>query len=243
MGGHQQQRSTKQKERDVDDKENEAQSVAELLQKRLPDASRATIEGVVRVLDRVDRIGQEHAYIYFLDIFDKAGAENPRRHANEVVRALGWIDDGGDQDAKKAQKEPEEQPPSGLQPEEMVMVAKVKESSRQQASRSKAKRKAGASTAEQTGAATLGFALSSLKRLPKPRTTTSIDELVWAAAADKAAEEIKMNFKVKTNLDEYYKGMCEMCRSLLAAEMQRKTQGIYDFRASKLFSKKQKLLL
>ena len=95
----------------------------------------------------------------------------------------------------------------------------------------------------QTGAATLGIALSKLKRLPKPRTMTNIDELVWAAAADKAAEEVKMEFAVKKNLDEYYIRMCEMGRSLLAAEMQRKTQGIYDFRAGKLFSKRQKALL
>ena len=68
---------------------------------------------------------------------------------------------------------------------------------------------------------------------------------MWAAAADKAAEEnlIKMEFKVKKTLDEYYIEMCEMGRSLLAAEMQRKTQGIYDFRAGKLFSKRQKALL
>ena len=66
---------------------------------------------------------------------------------------------------------------------------------------------------------------------------------MWAAAADKATSEIKKDFEVEMDLDEYYLGMCAMGRSLLAAEMQRETQGIYDFRASKLVSKKQKLLL
>ena len=57
-------------------------------------------------LDRVELIGQELTWIYMVGIFEKAGAANTKGHANEVVRALGWVSDE-DQDEKNEPDEPE----------------------------------------------------------------------------------------------------------------------------------------
>merc|ERR1719183_2421432 len=57
---------------------------------------------------------------------------------------------------------------------------------------------------------TLGLALSSRIRQPKPRKMGSIDELLWSEAQMKAAEEMKGKFNLVVALDEYYKTMCSV---------------------------------
>ena len=83
----------------------------------------------------------------------------------------------------------------------------------------------------------LGIALSLLKRQPKPRSTKDIDETLWSVALLKAVDELKVYYGLNETLDEYYVKMCPAGKSLLANEIQRKTQSIYDYKATKLFQK------
>jgi len=93
-----------------------------------------------------------------------------------------------------------------------------------------------------SGATTLGRALGAIKRLPKPRSKKDddIDEMVWSSALQTACEELAVKYGVTNEWEEYYMKMCAVGRSLLAEEIQRKTQRIYDRRASKLQSKQNK---
>ena len=84
-------------------------------------------------------------------------------------------------------------------------------------------------------AETLGMALGSLKRQPKPRTIKDkgIDEIIWGSALETAQKEMTTEMQLKQSMDEYYDGMCRIGKMLLACELQRRTQKLYDYRASK----------
>lgn len=83
-------------------------------------------------------------------------------------------------------------------------------------------------------AETLGMAMGQLERLPKPRSMKhkGIDEVIWSGALDTAQKEMATEFQVKS-VDEYYSSMCRVGKMLLASEVQRRTQKVYDYRASK----------
>lgn len=87
---------------------------------------------------------------------------------------------------------------------------------------------------------TLGEALSLRSRLTKPRGGTLIDELLWAGALTTAQEETRNEFDIKKPLDEYYHSMCQLGKSLLADDLNKRTQRIYDVRASRKFVKEAK---
>ena len=83
----------------------------------------------------------------------------------------------------------------------------------------------------------LGFAISVMRRQPKPRASKVIDETLWSTALLKAVQELKEYYGLNETLDEYYVKMCPVGKSLLANEVQRKTQSIYDYKAAKLYQK------
>lgn len=95
----------------------------------------------------------------------------------------------------------------------------------------------------QQASQTLGLAMSNKVRQPKPRKMGSIDELVWSEAQSKAVSEIKTEFGIEVSLDEYYDTMCSVGKQLLAAEVSRKTQKMYDYKATKLFQRKERKLI
>lgn len=87
---------------------------------------------------------------------------------------------------------------------------------------------------------TLGEALSLRPQLSKPRGKTTIDVLLWAGALNTAEGEIKQEFGIPKSLEEYYHGMCKYGKSLLADDLNKRTQRIYDVRASRKFVKEAK---
>ena len=67
---------------------------------------------------------------------------------------------------------------------------------------------------------------------------------MWAGALTKAREQMAEKFGGALDWEEKYEKMCEVGRVLLAEELHRTTQQIYDYRASKKFSRaKEKALL
>lgn len=125
---------------------------------------------------------------------------------------------------------------------EMVMVTKAgswnkggktKAPGRTKASRTVAGQQArGHETSE-----TLGMELSKLTKRPKPRTAQHIDEIVWSAARMKAEAEMKSEFDIKQTFEEYYQTMTDVGKTLLAQEIQRRTQRIHDYKATKIFQR------
>jgi len=87
---------------------------------------------------------------------------------------------------------------------------------------------------------TLGEALSLRPQLAKPRGRDTVDVLLWSGALAKAEQELKAEFSISKALDEYYHGMCKLGKSLLADELNKRTQRIYDVRASRQFVKEVK---
>ena len=108
--------------------------------------------------------------------------------------------------------------------EEEVVMANIGKRWKDKAPR----RKAGNFVGQQAGGHVapnfLGIALSSMKRQPKPRSMKEIDETLWSAALIKAVDELKVQYGLNETVEEYYLKMCTVGKSLLAEEVQRKTQ-------------------
>ena len=68
----------------------------------------------------------------------------------------------------------------------------------------------------------------------------TVDDIVWNAAQQTAQEQLHAELEVNEKWSDYYTHMCAVGKVLLASEMQRRTQLVYDFRASKTFSKELK---
>ena len=84
---------------------------------------------------------------------------------------------------------------------------------------------------------TLGLAISGMTRKPKPRAAPAVDEILWADARTKAGSEMKHEFQITTTLEEYYESMCRVGKTLIATELQRRTQRLYDYKATKQMSR------
>ena len=121
-------------------------------------------------------------------------------------------------------------------------MTKVSRPGKKKALQRKEHEKSGAKAKEQKSpvAKTLGLQLSKLQRLPKPRTMPGIDEIVWTEAQNTAQKQLYDEFQIKINWEDYYTQTCEVGKVLLASEVQRRSQLIYDYRASKKFSKQNK---
>ena len=91
-----------------------------------------------------------------------------------------------------------------------------------------------------TTSTTLGEALSLRLQLTKPRGGAIIDALLWSGALNTAQEELRKEFSISKPLDEYYHGMCKLGKSLLADDLNTRTQRIYDAHASRKFVKEVK---
>ena len=133
------------------------------------------------------------------------------------------------------------------QQHEQVLVAKAtagkKESKASEKGGPPGKTKAhgsGARARGQQAAETLGLALSSLERKAKPRTSTQIDEILWSDSRKTAETELKSQFGVTETLAQYYQTMCKIGKSLLANELQTRTQRMYDYKARKQFQKEKR---
>ena len=121
--------------------------------------------------------------------------------------------------------------------EEAVFVAKVKRRTTQTTAKAQ-ERKAAEKQAKAMAQATLGMALATMVKLSKPRKIGgNVDEILWAGAMEKAKEEMATKFGGQQDWEGYYAKMCQIGRVLLAEEMHRLTQKIYDYRASKKFSR------
>lgn len=130
------------------------------------------------------------------------------------------------------------------QKEETVLVSKVKSRGTKAPGRkAHVEKNMGRQARGQEASQTLGLALSGKVRQPKPRKMGSIDEIVWAEARTKAVQEIKEDFKIEKTLDDYYTDMCSVGKKLLAEEVHRKTQKIYDYKATKMFQRKERKLI
>ena len=70
-------------------------------------------------------------------------------------------------------------------------------------------------------------------RLPKPRSATSMDEVLWQGAQKSALAETIKEYGIAGELDEYYGSMCTVGKKLLVDRVQEKTQGMYDYRVTK----------
>merc|ERR1711865_1017989 len=79
----------------------------------------------------------------------------------------------------------------------------------------------------------LGVDIGGRQRKPKPRGTGTVDEFVWAGAMVTAREQLEAEFKINKTLEEYYKTMCKVGQKLLADELHRRCQGLYDYRVGK----------
>jgi hypothetical protein len=97
--------------------------------------------------------------------------------------------------------------------------------------------KGGAKARGQKASETLGLALSSIPRKAKPRSDFDIDEILWSDARKIAENEVTAQFELSASLEDYYTTMCTMGKSLLAAELQRRTQRLYDYKARKQFQR------
>ena len=91
---------------------------------------------------------------------------------------------------------------------------------------------------------TLGIALSKLKKKAKPRTASDIDEIVWSESRNTAETELtehrlprEEHFEISSSWEEYYLTMAEVRRALLAQDIQKRAQRIYDYRATKFFQR------
>ena len=161
-------------------------------------------------------------------VFEEAGYTNQKEMASKVDSILSEL--------------------SADRQEEQVFITKARQSKAPKRkardnvatkNRGAALENRGAQAREHKSSATLGLALSGLKRQPKPRSCTRIDEIVWSKAQLSALEQLTTEFKVN-EWEQYYESMCSVGKTLLASEIQRRAQAIYDYRASKLYTKEQK---
>jgi len=164
-------------------------------------------------------------------LIKEAGYVDWKDRATKVYSALARLGDECDDSAEESED-------SILERNEQVMI--VKKSRRNKATGREASGVRSAASGVQASSETLGIAMSKLIRLPKPRSITDIDDIVWSTAMQTAQDEFRSKFRVKQEWDEYYSSRCEVGRWLLAEELHRRTQRIYDFRALKVFSKKNK---
>jgi len=71
------------------------------------------------------------------------------------------------------------------------------------------------------------------KRKPKPRKSGMVNEELWSGSMGTIFDRLSSKHGI-SNLDSYYSSMCPLGKSLLVAEIHKETQGLYDYRASKL---------
>jgi hypothetical protein len=81
---------------------------------------------------------------------------------------------------------------------------------------------------------TLEHDLGGRTRKPKPRNAGYIDEKVWSGAKEAARGQVKQEHCIPGCLDAYYKKMCQPGQLLLADEVHRRTQAVYDYRAGQI---------
>jgi hypothetical protein len=127
-----------------------------------------------------------------------------------------------------------EQPERHPQRPEMVM-ALTAQATKARATKGTAK---GAKAPAQKSLATnspLQVALSLMKtsRKTKPRKTGVIDEAVWEGSVVTIKGRLQDKFNIG-DLEKHYGSMCALGQSLLAAEIHREAQTLYDYRVGKL---------
>lgn len=200
------------------------------LQAGVPEMSTATAALVTQKLWRPDADGRmEHTgemWNEVISILANAGFGNGRVAAEKVCEQFkGLLSKTADQTL--------------VSYDEQVLVTRVKSAGKKKALEQKAQ-KSGARAEERKSPVSLGIALSLHKRMPKPRSMSTVDDLVWSEAQSTAQKQLSDEFAEKSTWEEYYTGMCKVGKALLAVEIHKRTQLIYDYRASKIFSKKQK---
>ena len=97
-------------------------------------------------------------------------------------------------------------------------------------------RNTGAEALEQkhSSIGTLEHDLGGRIRKPKPRNAGYIDEKVWSGAKEAARGQVKQEYCIPGCLDAYHTKMCQPGKLLLADEVHRRTQAVYDYRVGKI---------
>jgi len=160
-----------------------------------------------------------------------------------ILQSTGNVKGSGDELAIKVYEAMDEliaEDANGTDCDEHIYVTKSKKARESKPPKQKTQQKAGVRAGEERPSETLGVAISKLKRHPKPRSKLEIDELIWSGAQQTAMDQLSKEYNEKRSWEEYYLKMCKVGQSLLAGEIQRRTQLIYDYRASRVFSKQQK---
>lgn len=80
----------------------------------------------------------------------------------------------------------------------------------------------------------LGQDLGGMLRLSKPRKTQNINELVWAESMVEARSRVIQEFQIDGEIEDYYATMCKVGQKLMAQEVNRKCQAIYDKKAGRI---------
>ena len=83
-----------------------------------------------------------------------------------------------------------------------MAVAKV--GWKKKAPRDKADKEVGRRSRGHLSSSTLGMALSQLVRLPKPRSSVEVDDIVRAAARATAEEELVKELEIEMKCEDYY---------------------------------------
>jgi hypothetical protein len=198
------------------------------LQANMPEVHERTVEQVTCVLwNEVMNSADDASTKKKIDaVFAKAGYTNSNELTSKVM-----MESSSESEDEQVR-------------EEVVLSTWARQNkARKQKAHSKAtsvklQKKSGAEAPERKSSATLGIALTTMQRMPKPRSMQHVDELLWGKSQATAQEQLLTEFKI--NCEEYYTKMCEVGKVLLAQEIHRRTQAIYDYRASKVFSKNKK---
>lgn len=185
---------------------------------------------VALINETVDDPERTHAEI--VKIFEDAGHEDGTAMMDTVYIYL--LNDEVQDEVQKRMDSEQKEPTQN----ETVMVTKIKSRGRKAPGhKAHGETDMGQQARGQKASQTLGLALSSVVRQPKPRKLGLIDELVWSEAQAKAVHEVRTEMEIAVSLEEYYDQMCSVGKRLLAKEVNRKTQKIYDYKATKMFQK------
>ena len=211
--------------------------IVKAMQGCMPAMADSTAEKVMVALINEDAYYPERTQNEIVRIFEDDGHQDGNAMKDAVYE---YLENGGVHDAVCAELDSVH---DGAPSQEKVLVTTWKSRGQKALGQKAHGKDMGQKAKGQEASQTLGLAISSKVRQPKPRKMGSIDELVWSEAQEKAVNEIQTEFKIEVPLDDYYGMMCSVGKQLLADAVNRKTQKIYDYKATKLFQKTERKLM
>lgn len=207
----------------------------------MPAMAAETAEAVMVALINEEAHYPQGTHDEIVELFIAAGHRNAMEMKDAVYALLEYDDVLGAAHEMKVKDKGEESENAPSQ--ETVLVARVKSRGTKAPRQQAHVEGMGQQARGQKASLTLGLALSELARQPKPRKLGSVDEIVWSEARSKAVLELQTEMQIAVPLESYYDTMCTVGKTLLAHEIQRKTQKLYDYKATKLFQKTERKLI